>query len=98
MSEYEIIGKRVRVHLYDRMGISVGVLTGRVADVAKDVPVGKSPDGKEIRKDLAYVIDIETSDPETPFLNSAGDENEGWFALQDIQVVQDDLPGSMSFN
>jgi hypothetical protein len=98
MSEYDLIGKRVRVHLYDRMGISVGVLTGRVADVAKDVPVGKSPDGKEIRKDLAYVVDIETSDPEVPFRNSAGDENEGWFALQDIQIDQDDLPSHISFN
>lgn len=25
-------------------------------------------------------------------------ENEGWFALQDIQVVQDDLPSHVSFN
>ena len=98
MSEYDLIGKRVRVHLYDRMGVSVGVLTGRVADIAKDVPVGKSTDGKEIHKDLAYVVDIETSDPDTPFRNSAGDENEGWFALQDIQIDQDDLPSHISFN
>ncbi len=98
MSEYSIIGKRVRVHLYDRMGISIGVLTGRVADIAKDVPVGKGQDGIEIRKDLAYVVDIEAADPEVPFRNSAGDENEGWFALQDVQVVQDDLPSHLSFN
>ena len=98
MSEYDIIGKRVRVHLYDRAGISIGVLTGRVADVAKEVPVGKGQDGKEIRKDLAYVVDIEATDPEVPFRNSAGDENEGWFALQDLQVIQDDLPSHISFN
>lgn len=98
MSQYDVIGKRVRVHLYDRTGISIGVLTGRVADVAKEVPVGKSQYGKEIRKDLAYVVDIETTDPEVPFRNSAGDENEGWFALQDLQVIQDDLPSHISFN
>ena len=98
MSEYAIIGKRVRVHLYDRSGVAIGVLTGRVADVAKDVPVGKDHEGKEIRKDLAYVIDIESPDPEVPFRNSAGDENEGWFALQDLQVIRDDLPGHVSLN
>lgn len=98
MSEYQFIGKRVRVHLYDRMGTAIGVLNGRVADVAKDVPVGKGEDGKEIRKDLAYVIDIETGDPEVPFRNSAGDDNEGWFALQDIQIIEDDLPSHISFN
>ena len=98
MSEYDIIGKRVRVHLYDRAGISIGVLIGRVADVAKEVPVGKGQDGKEIRKDLAYVVDIEATDPEVPFRNSAGDESEGWFALQDLQVIQDDLPSHISFN
>lgn len=98
MSEYALIGKRVRVHLYDRTGTAVGVLIGRVADVAKEVPVGKGHDGKEIRKDLAYVVDIETADPEVPFRNSAGEENEGWFAVQDLQVIQDDLPSHISFN
>lgn len=98
MSEYSLIRKRVRVHLYDRNGFSLGTIEGRVADVARNVPVGRSPEGDEIRKDLAYVIDIESPDGETPFKNSAGEENEGWFALQDIQVLEDDLPPNLSFN
>lgn len=98
MSEYSLLRKRVRVHLYDRNGVSLGTVMGRVADIARNVAVGKNPDGSEIKKDLAYVIDIESPDPETPFKNSAGEENEGWFALQDLQVVEDDLPSNISFN
>jgi hypothetical protein len=98
MADYSIVGKRVRVHLYDRMGQVLGVIIGRVADVAGDVPVGKDAAGKEIRKVLAYVIDIESGDPEVPYQNSAGEQNEGWFAVQDIQVIEERLPGNISFN
>ena len=98
MADYSIVGKRVRVHLYDRMGQVLGVIIGRVADVASDVPVGKDTAGKEIRKDLAYVVDIESGDPEVPYRNSAGDQNEGWFAVQDIQVIEERLPGNISMN
>ena len=98
MADYSIVGKRVRVHLYDRMGQVLGVIIGRVADVASDVPVGKDAAGKEIRKDLAYVVDIESGDPEVPYRNSAGDQNEGWFAVQDIQVIEERLPGNISMN
>ena len=89
---YDLVGKRVRVHLYARNGLLLGSLEGRVADVAPDVPVGTDADGKEIKKDLAYVIDITTDDPETPYRNSAGDENEGWFAVQDLEVVDEGRP------
>jgi hypothetical protein len=98
MSEYSLLRKRVRVHLYDRNGVSLGTVIGRVADISRNVPVGKNPDGREIKKDLAYVIDIESPDPGTPFTNSAGEENEGWFALQDLQVVEEGLPGHITFN
>lgn len=98
MADYSLVGKRVRVHLYDRMGQILGVIVGRVADVAADVPVGKDAAGKEIRKDLAYVVDIESGDPEVPYKNTAGEENEGWFAVQDIQVIKEGLPGNISFN
>jgi hypothetical protein len=98
MADYSIVGKRVRVHLYDRSGRSLGVITGRVADVAADVPVGKDTAGKEIKKDLAYVVDIEAPDPSVPYQNSAGEQNEGWFAVQDIQVIEEGLPGFISFN
>ena len=84
---YDFIGKRVRVHLYNRDGIAVGVVEGRVADVARSVEVA---DG--MKKDLAYVVDIRTDDPETPYKNSSGEDNESWFALQDLEVIADEGP------
>ncbi len=84
---YDFIGKRVRVHLYNRQGISVGMVEGRVADVARGVEVAEG-----MKKDLAYVVDIKTDDPETPYRNSSGEESESWFALQDLEVITDDGP------
>src|SRR5690606_18026011 len=55
---YDLVGKRVRAHLYDHGGRLLGALEGRVADVAAGVPVGRDAAGNEIRKDLAYVVDI----------------------------------------
>ena len=84
---YDLIGKRVLVHLYNRDGITLGSLKGRVADVAEAVQVAPG-----MKKDLAYVIDIETGDPEVPYRNSSGMENEGWFAIQDIEVIDEEKP------
>lgn len=84
---YHFIGKQVRVHLYSREGIAVGSITGRVADVAKAVEVA---DG--MKKDLVFVVDIQTGDPEQPYKNSAGMEGESWFAIQDIEILQEDGP------
>ena len=84
---YSFIGKQVRVHLYTRDGIAIGTVTGRVADYAPKVEVGPG-----MNKDLVYVVDIETGDPEVPYTNSAGGENESWFAVQDIEVLDDDKP------
>ena len=84
---YELVGKRVRVHLYNRQGISVGMVEGRVADVARAVEVAEG-----MKKDLAYVVDIRTGDPDTPYQNSTGEENESWFALQDLEVIPDEGP------
>jgi len=81
---YSLIGKHVLVHLYSRDGIAVGAVRGRVADFAPAVPVG---DG--ITKDLVFVVDIETGDPEVPYRNSSGGENESWFAVQDVEVIDD---------
>jgi hypothetical protein len=86
-SIYNFIGKHVRVHLYDRQGVALGTLTGRVADVAPGVEVAPG-----MKKDLAYVVDIKTGDPEVPYRNSAGDEHESWFAIQDLEVVEADKP------
>jgi hypothetical protein len=84
---YNLVGKRVRVHLYSRNGIAVGVVEGRVADVARGVEVAEG-----MKKDLAYVVDITTNDPEVPYKNSSGEENESWFALQDLEVIDTDQP------
>jgi len=84
---YHFIGKRVVVYLYTREGVMLGEIRGRVADVAKDVTVAPG-----MAKDLAYVVDIETGDPEVPYKNSSGTENEGWFALQDMEIIEDDGP------
>ncbi|MEM1054340.1 MAG: hypothetical protein AAGI52_02345 [Bacteroidota bacterium] len=99
---YHLVGKTVRVHLYTREGHLLGALSGRVADAAAGVPVGTDAAGKEIKKDLVYVVDIEPlqgppgpdgepGEP-VPYTNSAGTENEGWFAVQDVTVVDDGPP------
>ncbi len=88
---YDLIGKRAQVHLYDTAGRMLGTLTGRIADVARDVEVAPG-----MKKDLAYLVDIEPGkgpDGEpVPYKNSAGTENEGWFALQDMEFLEDKGP------
>lgn len=84
---YHFIGKQVRVHLYNRDGIAVRSITGRVADVAESVEVA---DG--MKKDLVFVVDIDTGDPEAPYKNSAGMEGESWFAVQDVEVIDEEGP------
>ncbi|MCY3594531.1 MAG: hypothetical protein F4100_00745 [Rhodothermaceae bacterium] len=87
---YHLMGKRVRVHLYTRDGIMIGAITGRVADVASEVEVAPG-----MKKDLAYVVDIEVLEGEsTTYKNSSGMENEGWFAIQDLQIIEEEsIPG-----
>jgi len=93
MADYSLVGKRVRVQLYTREGWLLGAIEGRVADVAPDVLVGRDAAGREITKDLAYVVDIEPlrgpEGEQVPYTNSAGAESEGWFAVQDVMLVDD---------
>lgn len=84
---YHLIGKQVLVHLYTKDGMAIGTVRGRVADVAEDVEVA---DG--MKKDLVYVVDIDTGDEESPYTNSAGAEGESWFAVQDVEVIEEDSP------
>ena len=83
---YHLLGVQVVVYLYNSDGIMVSQIQGRVADVARQVEVAPG-----LKKDLAYVVDIKTDD-EAPFRNSAGTENEGWFAIHDMEVIQDEGP------
>ena len=94
--DYRLVGQRVRVHLYTSAGQLLGAIEGRVADVSPDVLVGRDAAGNELRKDLAYVVDISPgTDAEgepVPYTNSAGGEGEGWFAVHDVTVIDDDRP------
>ena len=87
---YQFMGKRVRVHLYTHNGTMIGAIIGRVADVASEVEVAPG-----MKKDLAYVVDIEVLEGEsTTYKNSSGMENEGWFAIQDLQIMDEEsVPG-----
>ena len=91
---YALLGKRARVHLYNKDGTMLASIEGRIADFAGDVPLS----GGTV-KDLILLADIETPDGE-PYTNSAGGENEGWFALSDATII-DESTGpitNMSFN
>jgi len=77
---YDLIGKRVRVHLWDARGILIGSVEGTVSDVSKGVDVGGGQ-----KRDLVLVTGIEGY--ESPHLKEAG---EGWFAIQDIEVLDED--------
>ena len=94
--DYSLVGKRVRVHLYTHAGVLLGAIEGRVADVSPGVTVGQDAEGRDIKKDLVYVLDIEpgrdAEGNEVPYTNSAGVEGEGWFAVQDVTVIEDDRP------
>ena len=94
--DYRLVGKRVRVHLYTHSGVVLGAIEGRVADVSPGVTVGQDADGRDIKKDLVYVVDIAPAlgvdGEEVPYTNSAGAEGEGWFAVQDVTVIDGDGP------
>ncbi|MCY4002002.1 MAG: hypothetical protein OXF84_14525 [Bacteroidetes bacterium] len=91
---YHLVGKQVRVHLYTKDAMAIGTIEGRVADVAAKVEVAPG-----IKKDLALVVDIHVpSEDSEPYVNSGGIENEGWFAVQDIQVLDEDLPAGWFSN
>lgn len=95
MADYSLVGKRVRVHLYDRHGILLGAIEGRVADVAENVNVARK-EGDENFRDLAYVVEIsplrDEEGNEVPYKGPAGNEGEGWFAIPDIQVMDEEAP------
>jgi hypothetical protein len=73
---YHLVGKRVRVHLYDRTGRMVGTAEGQVSDFSAQVDVGGG-----MKKDLVFVTSM---DYKSPHLEETG---EGWFAVQDVAVV-----------
>ena len=90
---YELIGKQVRVHLYTAQGIALGTIRGRVADVAAKVEVVPG-----MNKDLVYVVDIKGPAGDTTYVSSSGVENEGWFAVQDLEIVECEGKGQRAGN
>lgn len=87
---YSLIGKQVRVYLYTRKGEMMGPISGRVADVAADVEVRPG-----MKKDLAFVINIEVPEGEVPYRHVYEKRDEGWFAIQDMEIIEDEavVPG-----
>lgn len=88
---YEYMNKEVIVTLYTKSGAMLDRVKGRVADVSSKVKVAEG-----IKKDLAYVVGIEGY--ESPHLDQA---SEGWFAISDLEIVDDDKPDildGISFN
>lgn len=87
---YSLIGKQVRVYLYTRGGIMMGPISGRVADVAANVEVRPG-----MKKDLAFVVDIEVPEGEVPYRHVYEERDEGWFAIQDMEIIEDEevVPG-----
>ncbi len=87
---YSLIGKQVRVYLYTRRGEMMGPISGRVADVAADVEVRPG-----MKKDLAFVINIEVPEGEVPYRHVYEKRDEGWFAIQDMEIIEDEavVPG-----
>lgn len=83
---YSLIGKRVRVFLYDAGGQMIGTVEGRVADFAAHVQVAA-----DTHKDLIFVVDIETPDGDV-YKNAVGTEGESWFAVHDVEVIDEDQP------
>lgn len=81
---YHLIGKRVRVHLWDARGALIGTIEGTVSDVSQGVDIGRGQ-----KRDLVLVSGIEGY--ESPHLKDAG---EGWFAVQDIKVLDEAKPGT----
>ncbi len=87
---YNFIGRQVRIYLYTREGEMLGLIFGRVADVAPKVEVRPG-----MKKDLAFVVDIEVPGEEVSYGHLYEEENEGWFAIQDMEIIEEDevVPG-----
>ncbi len=71
-----------------REGVAFSAIVGVVSDISHGVEVAKG-----IKKDLAYVTNIETPSGQ-PYVNSdptSDSENEGWFAIPDLTVISDDV-------
>lgn len=85
---YHLIGKRARVHLWDASGTIIGTVEGIISDVSRGVDVGGGQ-----KRDLVLVTGIEGY--ESPHLKEAG---EGWFAVQDVEVLEDGAAGGVIWN
>lgn len=80
---YHLIGKRARVHLWNAQGVLIGTVEGTISDVSKGVDVGGGQ-----KRDLVLVTGIEGYT--SPHLK---EEGEGWFAVQDVEILEARTPG-----
>lgn len=86
MNGYALIGKEVTVQLYNRAGIVIGTVTGRVSDFAPDAEVAEG-----MKKDLILLTGVE--DYDSPHLDEGG---ELWCATSDIIKTEGEMPNFMA--
>ncbi|MEO1076240.1 MAG: hypothetical protein AAFX41_09790 [Bacteroidota bacterium] len=92
-------GQRVRIHLYSREGFLLGTILGTLAAREPKVNVARDPEGPPQFKTLYWVKDIEGYDrPHEDLPDTTEPVEEGWFAEQDIEPVDERLPPHITFN
>ena len=89
------VGQRPRARHQGKPGLRQTLARGRGGPLGPRLD-GQDAAGRDIKKDLVYVLDIVPGrgpdGEEVPYTNSAGTEGEGWFAVQDVTVIEGDGP------
>lgn len=80
------LGDRVRVYLYDRRGILIGTVAGKVSDFAPDTEVAPG-----MRKNLVWVTSLEGYERPND-LGQMEAADEGWFADTDLEKIDEEHP------
>lgn len=79
--------------MYARGGEYLTTLEGKVVDFMPKTPVGKLPDGNIQYKDCLLVGGIKGW--KSAYLQ---DEGEGLFALQDVEIINEENPLNLAVN
>lgn len=96
-------GERVKVHLYTADGLLIKSITGTLAAREEKVNVARDPEGKPLYKTLYWIKDLEGYERPHPDaqLAEAGEKEkieEGWFAEQDIEKIEEGPLTNLRFN